>query len=284
MSVREFVPEKWSSSVLRGLEKELVFGQPGIINRDYEGEITDSGDRVKINSISSVTLGTYTGADIPAASDLSAAQTELIIDQQRYFNIRVKDVDKVQANAELLSAGMAEATYAVRDDIDQYLSSLYTDMNLVVGTEASPQSVATVTDAYDEVILPLKVALGENSTPREGRFIIVPEWFEAVLLQDDRFVSFGGTDQVLNRANGAIGRIAGFTVYVSNNVTETSSHAGAKIISGVPQAWSLAVQIPVRSMEAYRPEANFADAVKGLTLYGAKVVRSSNMAYAIVSE
>lgn len=188
MSVREFVPEKWSSTVLRGLEKELIFGQPGIINRDYEGEITDSGDRVKINSISNVTLGTYDGSDIPAARDLSAAQTELIIDQQRYFNIRVKDVDKIQSNAELMSSGMAEAAYAVRDDIDQYLSALYPDMNLVVGTEGAPQSVTTVTDAYDEVILPLKVALGENNTPRQGRFIIVPEWFEAVLLQDDRFV------------------------------------------------------------------------------------------------
>lgn len=287
MSVANFKPTIWLATVLRAMEKSLQYAQPAIINRDYEGEINEKGDRVKINSIGEVTIGDYTpNSDISAAEELNGAQTELVIDQAKYFNFQVDDVDKRQASGDLNGAGLKSAAYGLRDQVDQYVASLYTDIELRsgLGTEGSPLSLATATDAYENVLLPLQIALDEANTPSEGRFAIIPSWFEAKLLQDDRFVAYSGADQAAARANGAVGRAAGFTLYKSNNVPETSSHVGAKVIAGVPQAWSLAFQIPTNEVEAYRPERRFSDAVKGLTLFGAKVTHSSNLAYAICSE
>lgn len=269
MSLTNFIPQIWSARLLENLRKNLVFGQTGVINRDYEGEIRAYGDTVKINSIGPVTVADYVkNTDIAAPETLTDAQRTLVIDQAKYFNFQIDDVDAAQQNPKVMDAAMREAAYALADKADQYLASLYVNAGLTIGDDTTP-IVPTATTAY-ETLVDASIKLDENNIPRTGRYAVVPPWFYGLLLKDDRFVKAGTatSDQVLR--NGEVGQAAGFTIYVSNNIANTTG-TKYKIMVGHPMATTFAEQI--NKVEAYRPEKRFADAVKGLYLYGAKVIR-----------
>jgi N4-gp56 family major capsid protein len=271
MSIKNFIPQIWSARVLAALQKSLIYAQAGVVNRDYEGEISAAGDTVRINSIGDVTIKDYTrNADIEAPEELSDAQTMLTITQEKYFNFAVDDVDKRQAKGNYFDEAMQRSGYGLRDKADQFIAAKYTDVPTanMLGDDTTP-IVPTATTAYEKLV-DLGVILSENNVPKEGRFAIVPPWFYGLLQKDDRFVKAGTmkTDEVLR--NGQIGSAAGFTVMESNNVPNTAG-TKYKIIAGHPMAASYAEQIV--KVEAYRPEKRFSDAVKGLHVYGAKLVR-----------
>lgn len=276
MALNNFIPSVWAARLLDNLRKNLVYAQDGVVNRDYEGEIRDAGDSVRINAIGPVTVATYTkNTDINPPEVLQDAQTVLVIDQAKYFNFAVDDVDRVQQRPQLMDAAMAEAAYALRDDLDQYVAGLYTQIAVsnMLGSDTSPIT-PTATTAY-ELLVDLGVMLDDAKVPRANRFVVVPPWYHGLLLKDDRFVRAGTptTDQVIR--NGEVGQAAGFRVLISHNVPNTLG-TKYKIIAGHPMAWSVAEQI--NKVEAYRPERRFADAVKGLHLYGAKVLRPTALA------
>ncbi|MDO6355118.1 P22 phage major capsid protein family protein [Caloramator sp. CAR-1] len=269
MSLNNFIPQIWSARLLENLRKNLVFGQAGVVNRDYEGEIRAYGDTVKINSIGPVTVADYTkNTDINPPETLSDAQRTLVIDQAKYFNFLIDDIDAAQQNPKVMDAAMAEAAYALADKADQYLASMYVYAGSTIGNDTTP-IIPTASTAY-EYLVDAAIKLDENNIPRSNRWVIIPPWFYGLLLKDDRFVKAGTatSDQVLR--NGEVGQAAGFTVYLSNNVANTSG-TKYKIMAGHPMAITFAEQI--NKVEAYRPEKRFADAVKGLHLYGAKVIR-----------
>lgn len=283
MALENFIPEVWSARLLFNLNKAHVFTQAGVINRDYEGDIQEAGDTVRINSIGRVTISSYTkNADIAAPEALSDAQTVMLINQAKYFNFQIDDVDRAQQRPQVMDAAMQEAAWALNDAADGYVAGLYTDIDTAnfVGTEAAPKTGFTAANVY-EYLVDLKVLLDEDNVPMDGRFVIVPPFLHGYLLKDQRFVSAGtaATDQVLR--NGEVGQAAGFRVLLSNNVKSTTSTTKYKVIAGHPVAWSFAEQ--VRKVEAYRPEKRFADAVKGLHLYGAKVVRPSALACLVIN-
>lgn len=282
MALESFIPEIWSARLLENLRKILVYAQPNVINRDYEGEITEKGDTVKIHSIGTVTVGNYVkNVDIAAAQTLNDAEALLEITQQRYFHFQIDDVDKIQQNPKVMDGAMREAAYALRNAADQYVASLYSQVAAgnVIGTDPAP-IVPTKANAY-EYLVDLGTILDDNDVPEEGRVVIVPPWFEGLMLKDDRFTKSGTEGGESRLLNGAIGNAAGFTVLKSNNVPNTNG-ALYKIIAGHPIMWSYAEQ--VNKVEAYRPEKRFADAVKGLHLYGAKVVRPAAMAVLTASK
>lgn len=276
MSLENFIPELWSARLLVSLRKFLVYGQDGVVNRDYEGEIQQMGDTVRINSIGPVTIGTYTkNTNINDPETLTDAQTTLTIDQAKYFNFQVDDIDRAQQNPKVMDQAMQEAAYALRDAADQYIAGLYAGVAAgnTIGDDTTP-IVPTKTDAY-EYLVDLGVKLTDAKVPMDGRWVVVPPWFYGLLLKDDRFVdaSKAGTTEGLR--NGQVGMAAGFTVLQSHNVPNTAG-AKYKIIAGHSMAISYAEQI--NKVEAYRPEKRFADAVKGLHLYGAKLVRPGAIA------
>lgn len=269
MSLSNFVPQVWSARLLENLQKNLVYGQLGVINKDFEGDISSFGDRVKINSIGAVTINDYTkNTDITAPETLSDAQRILIIDQAKYFNFLIDDVDAAQMNPKVMESAMREASYGLADIADRFIASFYTEATNTIGNDTTPIS-PTADNAY-EYMVDSGVKLDEANVTRSGRYVIVPPWFYGLLLKDDRFVKAGTsmTDQVLR--NGEVGKAAGFDVFVSNNVPNTAG-AKYKIVFGHQMAITFAEQI--NSVEAYRPEKRFGDAVKGLHLYGAKVIR-----------
>lgn len=109
MSVKNFIPQIWSARLLAHLDKIHVYA--GLVNRDYEGEIKQFGDTVKINQIGDITIKKYTGAAIDAPDDLTGEQDTLTIDQANYFNFAIKDVDNAQTNPKLMNEAMARAAY-----------------------------------------------------------------------------------------------------------------------------------------------------------------------------
>ncbi len=271
MAIDNFIPTIWSARLLQNLQKSLVYGQANVVNRDYEGEIRDVGNTVKINSIGPITVGTYTkNTNIGDPETLNGDQTTLVIDQAKYFNFQVDDIDRAQQNPKVMDDAMREAAYALADAADQYIAGLYTGVAAgnTIGDDTTPV-VPTKADAYEHLV-DMAIILDDNKVPRANRWVIVPPWFYGLLLKDDRFVKAGTptSDQVLR--NGEVGQAAGFTVLVSHNVPNTAG-TKYKIIAGSTIAITYAEQI--NKVEAYRPEKRFADAVKGLHLYGAKLVR-----------
>jgi hypothetical protein len=286
VSINNFIPTIWSAKLLQNLHKQLVFGQDFVINRDYEGDIAAAGDSVRITNIGPVTIGSYSkNTAIGNPEVLDDAQQVLIVDQQKYFNFQIDDVDRAQQVPKIMNEAMREAAYGLANQADQYIASLtlQTVAANTLGTDTSPTTPgpstisAGYTTAY-EYLVDLGVILDQNSVPPDGRFVIVPPWYQGLLLKDNRFVAGYDADQTAARMNGVIGSVTGFSVLMSNNVVQTNLGANPtyNVIAGSNMSWSFANQIS--QVEAYRPPNYFADAMKGLHLYGAKMVRPYAMA------
>lgn len=282
MTLNNFIPNIWSSKLLESLKKAHVYSQSGVVNTDYQGDIT-VGSVVKINSFGSVTIKPYVkNVPIDAPEILSDAQTSLTIDQAMYFNFGVDDVDVAQQQPKVMTSAMAQAAYDLADVADIYVAdTMYAGaaVDNTIGTDASaivPNTTAGTT-AYDYLV-DMSTVLSDANCPKQGRWIIVPPWFTAKLAKDDRFtnISASGSPEALR--NGIISRVAGFDVLESLNVpvVTTGGKDNSKIVAGHSMAMSFAEQI--KKVEAYRPPDSFSDAVKGLHLYGAKVVRPSCLA------
>lgn len=283
-SIASFVPEVWSRKLLSSLKKSLVYGAPGVVNRDYEGEISEAGDTVHINSISRPTVATYTpGSTSIVPEQLTTAQRSLVVDQAKYFAFEVDDVDARQAAGNVIPEAMQEAAYALRDVADQYIEGIMragvvsaNALGAVALAEADPTAV------YDDMLVPLGVLLDEANVPTEGRWAIIPPWVHGRMQRDDRFIDASKSakpDQAMG--NGFIGEAAGFRLFKSNNAVLVTGD-DYSVVAGHPMAVSYAEQI--NKTEAYRPEDSFSDAVKGLHLYGAKVVRPYAIATALASK
>ena len=275
MSIQNFIPTIWSARLLNHLDKSHVY--LNLLNRDYEGEIKNFGDTVKINQVGDVSIKDYTkGTDIDAPEDITGEQQELKIDQAKYFNFAVDDVDNAQTNPKLMDKAMQRAAYAMNDVVDAFAANLLAinvHADNAIGTNEAP-IVPTKADAYDYLV-DLNTKLTEANGAKMGRWVVIPAFYHGLLLKDDRFVG-NGTDY--NQAileGGEVGKAAGFTVYVSNNVPHTEG-TKYKVIAGTTEAGSYAEQI--LNTEAYRPEKRFSDAVKGLHTYGAKVLQSKCIA------
>ena len=273
MAFTNFIPEVWSARLLEHLDKAHVYG--ALVNRDYEGEIKQFGDTVHINQIGAVTIKDYTkNTDIDAPEALSNTDQTLVIDQAKYFNFQIDDIDKAQIRPELMNAATQRAAYALADTSDQYIAGLMAAGALgTVGTDGSPITV-TAQNAYEQLVA-LKVKLDEQNVPKIGRWVVVPAWYHGLLLLDSRFVANGTDKGVDVLQNGFVGRAAGFDIYMSNNVPNTSD-AKYKVIGGTNFGCSFAEQIV--ELKAYTPEKRFADALKGLNVYGAKVVEGNALA------
>jgi hypothetical protein len=278
MAIDGFIPTIWSAQLLTSLKKDLVFGQGGVVNTDYEGEIKDVGDTVKINAIGPITVRDYTkNGTIVTPDQLTEAQSFLTIDRAKYFNFMVDDIDAVQTMPKVMGQAMQEASYALANEVDQYLATIMAaSASEAVGTAGSPETIAADTDAYN-FLIDLKTALDEANVPQVGRFVIIPAWFEGQLNKDDRF-TMSNLQRVAGEAvlNGQIRHVAGMDILTSNNVVHNGSGVGTagdeyEVVAGHRMATSFADQIG--KIEAYRPENRFADAVKGLHVYGAKVIR-----------
>jgi hypothetical protein len=294
MAISAFIPEIWSAALLTALRKSLIYGGPGIVNTDYEGEIAQSGDTVRITSISRPTVGTYVpGVTTIVPEQLVDGQRTLVVDQCKYWAFQVDDVNQRQAAGDVIAPATSEAAYALADVMDQYVAGLYTQAQLsnvvapVTITSTSLDGSTTAKTwayqaalAYDTILIPLKVALDVANVPSAGRYVVLPPWLHGVMLRDSRFVKVNESGTSDGLRNGQVGNAAGFDILMSNNVPVPSTGVFA-VTAGTSAAITWATQIS--KTEAYRPESSFSDAIKGLALYGSKVIRPESLAYCLVT-
>lgn len=334
-------PEVWAANLLTALEKAHVFGSTGVVNRDYEGDISAYGDSVHINNIQDPTISAYTkNNDITAVEALTDADQILLIDQAQSFNFQIDDIDKAQVRNEgqTMREATKRAAWGLRDVADNFLAA---KMRGAAGnTLGLVDASSDAKKVYEDVVVPASVALDEANVPEEQRFLILPPAVYGVLQLDERFIkrAYSGNDAL---HNGIVGDAAGFRIYKSNNagtssraITDsitvattaktltaadegtfsqadvgatvtgtniasnsviasvsadgkvaTMDKAGSSaasqtdtVIAGGPVVYagsSIATSYAQQLLEVlpYRPEKRFADAVKGLHVYGSRVVR-----------
>ena len=269
MAFTNFIPEVWSARLLEHLDNVHVYS--ALLNRDYEGDIRAYGDTVHINQIGDIAINDYTGEDLAAPEELDSTMMELKIDQAKYFNFQVKDIDNAQSNPKVVDAAMQRASYNINDVIDNYLAGL-----LLAGVKSGSTITAqtlTSANAYDYLV-DLGVLLNEHNVPMLGRWVVIPPWFHGLLLKDERFVGNGtGYNQAILQG-GWVGDAAGFRIHLSNNVPESAG--SYSVIAGTNASGSFAEQLV--ELEAYRLEKNFSDGLKGLHVYGAKVTQPDGLA------
>lgn len=278
MSITKFRPEIWSAQLLVALRQNLVYS--AFVNRDYEGEIAGYGDTVRITSVNRPTINTYTPNSTSITPEVpNDSQRTLVVDQADYFAFAVDDVDARQARGNVIPQLMDEAAFAEANKIDQFLSSFYTSIQAQNQLGAVSVAAATPNQFYDNVLVPLKVKLDQANVATQGRTVAISPAAHGLLLRDTRFVANAAGNISSSLLSGSVGSAAGFEILLSNQTPTTGSDS--VVIAGNNRSITFAEQIA--EVEAYRPQTSFSDAVKGLFLYGAKVVRPDSLASANVT-
>ncbi len=276
MSVANFIPEVWSTKIQRTLENALVYGGPRVVNRDHEGEISGAGDTLRISSIGAITISDYTrNTDLTAAEALTSAQAVLEIDQSKAFNFQVDDADAAQVNAALLAAATKKAAYGLANEADAFIAGEMVDDSTDISgdVDTTPTVTSGATTFYENLVI-ANIALKEANAPMDEEwFAVIPSWLTGQLQRDTRFIGVANSGTTDALVNGFVARAAGFNLFESNNVPVSGQDYS--VVAGTRSATTFAQQ--VNKVEAYRMEKRFADAVKGLQLYGAKVIEPASL-------
>lgn len=275
-SYSAFIPQIWSQKLSQMLDKNCVMLQ--CVNRNWEGEIKNQGDTVKIITPADVTVSTLTSENIEYTA-LTPTSQDLVIDQKKFFAFKIDDVAQVQSNGDIMEAHLTNAKKAIEEVQDSYLLSLHTDVieANIVGTEEAP--ITLDKNTIYENFVKLSLALKNSDAVHSGvkPWVVINPNVEAYLLQSPEFISaYNVADETLRE--GSIGRIAGMDVLVSTNLTEIDDKY--YVLAGTNDAITFASQLS--KIESLRDKDSFSDLVRGLYLYGAKTVQPKALAKMIV--
>ena len=268
MAITNFIPTVWSENLYHALDKEYIAVR--YCNREFEGDIAAMGDSVKIVGVGSVTVSDYSrNTDMESPETLSDSVRTLDIDQAKCFNFQIDDIDRAQATPKLMQEAMHIAASALANTADRYVFSLYKDAGATVkNSAANPENIiSSLIDAVQK--------LYENNVSKSEEIVIEVSPAVAAMILKAKIGLVSEAHDVLEA--GAIGSVCGCRIYVSSNV-QTKQESGAvahKCLVRTTRSVAFAEQLS--EIEAYRPELRFADAVKGLHLYGAKVVYPEEM-------
>ncbi len=266
MAVNQFIPKVWSARILQKLQSTLVYGQSRIVNTDYQGEISEHGDTVYIHGHSDVTVSPYIRNTTTLNYQLlNDERRSITIDQSDYFAVSHDDLDAAQVKPKLLDSVSQDAAYQLARVQDTYLANLGVAgaQGLLEGAAGAARQITAV-NAYTTFV-EASVMLDEKNIPETGRYAVVPPWMAAELLKDDKYFLKAKGDAILN---GQIGTIAGIAILKSNRVPLVTSTYS--VLIGHNMAISFASQI--NKVEGLRAVNSFADLLRGLTLYGGKVL------------
>lgn len=271
-SYSAFIPEIWSAKLNTMLEKDCVMLQ--CVNRNYEGEIKNQGDKVKIITPAAVEISTLDTNSI-TYKELTPRSMDLVIDQKKFFAFKINDVAQVQSNADIMEAHLTNAKNAIEEVQDAYLLSMHAnvDENNIVGSDSAPiaLSKSTIYEQFVKLAMKLKDANAVKAGKRP--WVVINPLVESYLLQSTEFIGANNVaDETLRE--GAIGRIAGMDVLVSTNLTAVSNKY--YILAGTNDAITFASQLS--KIESLRDKDSFSDLVRGLYLYGAKTVQPKALA------
>ena len=260
MAINNFISTVWSENLLKQLDKQYI----GVMNcnREFEGDINRLGANVKICGVGGVTVSDYTkNSDMNAPEELSDYSRTLEINRAKYFNFQIDDVDKAQSNPKIMDEAMKNAAAALANEADTYIYSLCHD-----AAHRVTNSNCTVDNVVDSIIDTKTQLMKRNIMNSDDIVVEVSPDIAALIVKAKIDL---GTDNYDALETGLLGKVAGCKVYVSNNILVDEEEVHYCIVR-TKRAVAFAEQIS--EVEAYRPEKRFADAVKGLHLYGAKIV------------
>ena len=289
-----FLPKIYSKKVLNFFRKASVV--EAITNTDYAGEIAAFGDSVRIIKEPVISVSDYTRGSDTTATKLTDQELTLVVDSAKAFKFIVDDIETNMSHVNFKEVATSSAAYALRDSYDAaVIASMFSGVSTsspdhVLGADASAAtqtmgqhqggsnaidllgSDGTGTDPLDVMSFMAKL-LDEQSVPEEGRWFVAPPSFYNELAQSgSKFLSVDFNAGQGSIRNGLVssGKLRGFDMYKSNNVAATSTATG-KILAG--HISSTATAQTIISTEVLRDPSSFGDIVRGLHVYGAKVLR-----------
>lgn len=259
-----FIPEVFSKLLQAKFYKQSVL--PAISNTDYEGEISGQGDKVVIRTVPAVTINDYSGSI--STQELATSKVELNIDKAKYFSFKVDDVLKAQADIDLIEKASSDASEGMRIAVETDVLSGVVTGATTIGSQTTVSASNILTN-----ILSMSTALDNLNIPEEGRFIVLNPGQCSLLKQSELRQAYLTGDGTSPLRNGAVGMVDRFTVYMSNMLYTPASGTDAgysHVLAGHPKAISFASQFS--NTETVRLEGSFGDAVRGLKVFGSKVV------------
>jgi hypothetical protein len=285
-----FIPEIWSGKLIENFYDATVLA--AISNTNYEGEIRKMGDTVNIRTTPEITIKTYVKGQTLSVENPDKAKIQLVIDKGEYFACIEDDVDKVQADVNMMDMWSKDASERMKIKIDQRvltdilpsISSLNKGAsagritgNINLGTTGTPVAI-TKTNVLDYIV-DMGTVLDEANCPESDRFLIIPAKMAGFIKKSDlKDASLTG-DSVSVLRNGRLGMIDRFTLYMSHNLSVTSGKFS--IISGHKMGFTFASQMT--EMESLRAESTFGNVIRGLQVYGYQVVKPEALSQGIVT-
>jgi len=285
-----FLPSIYSAKVLNFFRKASVV--EAITNTDYSGEINAYGDSVKIIKEPVISVSDYTRGSDTTATKLTDQELTLVVDSAKAFKFIVDDIEANMSHVNFKEVATSSAAYALRDSFDSaVIESIFSGCsastpNHILGADHADKLGAGVFDGTGGVDLglsgetdPLDLMarmarlLDEQNVPEEGRwFVAGPDFYEQLGQSGSKLLSVDFNAGQGSIRNGLVssGKLRGFSMYKSNNIAATSNATG-KVLAG--HMSSTATAQTIISTEVLRDPSSFGDIVRGLHVYGAKVLR-----------
>ncbi|MGW4986320.1 P22 phage major capsid protein family protein [Streptomyces mirabilis] len=267
MAVTSFIPAIWNAQLLTDFREQAIAAS--LTNREYEGNAS-AGNTVKINSATAVTITDYKAAGrVTAAGATSTTSIDLTIDQEKSFDFYVDDIDRAQS-AGSMDAFTKSAGEGLAEDADKFiLATAVTGAAAGNVIPAITQATITPANAFD-TLRNMRKVLNKAKVPQGQRVLIINAEFEALLLANDAKltqVDVSGSPAGLREAS--LGRLLGFDIYTSENLPVTAKAQALGFYRP-----TIAYVSQVEKTEAMRATDKFADRLRGLHVYGAKVLRA----------
>jgi len=290
-----FIPEIWSGKLIENFYDATVLA--AISNTDYEGEIRQYGDTVNIRTTPEITIRDYVKGQSLTVENPDKPKIQLVIDKGEYFACVEDDVDKVQSDINLMDTWSKDASERMKIKIDQrVLTDILTDIpstnkgttageqsaSFNLGTTGSPLTVTKDgsggTTSVTDLIVDMGTVLDEANAPEADRFLVIPAKMAGLIKKSElKDASLTG-DGVSVVRNGRLGMIDRFTIYVSHNLYVSSGKYN--IIGGHKMGFTFASQMT--NMETLRSETTFGNIIRGLQVYGYKVVKGEALSTAVI--
>ncbi len=258
MSIRNFIQTVWSETLLNSLEQEYVAVRN--CSRDFEKDF-DHADCVKVCSINPVKLFDYVkNAPITSPEVLSDSGIIICPTMAKGFNFQIDDIDLTQSNPKIMQSAMKQAANALANDADRHVFGLFDNAEIYTGPKTvNPENII-------DAIISLRETMLKNGVNSNTQTVLEVSPEIASIILKANITHLTNNEEAM--FNGYIGSLIGFDVYVSNNVY--FEDGTFKCYARTKRAITFVEQI--KSIEAYRPENLFADAVKGLYYYGGQIV------------
>jgi hypothetical protein len=285
-----FLPSIYSKKVLNFFRKSSVV--EAITNTDYAGEISAYGDSVKIIKEPVISVSDYTRGQDTTPTKLTDQELTLVVDSAKAFKFIVDDIETKMSHVNFKEVASSSAAYALKDSFDAaVIANMFSGLSAsspdhVLGADSATALGANVYDGAGSVDIgqdsetdPLNLMarmarlLDEQNVPEEGRwFVAGPDFYEQLGQSSSKLLSVDFNAGQGSIRNGLVssGKLRGFDMYKSNNI-EATSNATGKVLAG--HMSSTATAQTIISTEVLRDPSSFGDIVRGLHVYGSKVLR-----------